>query len=64
MIKIPAQKPNNEMEVLIIDGQSLVHSVIRDALLDAGIAKVKSAHNAYTALRLCQETPSLHFFTL
>lgn len=56
LIKIPAQKPNNEMEVLIIDGQSLVHSVIRDALLDAGIAKVKSAHNAYTALRLCQET--------
>jgi tetratricopeptide (TPR) repeat protein len=44
------------MEVLIIDGQSLVHSVVRGALLDAGIGKVQSAHNAYSALRLCQVT--------
>ncbi|AGH46188.1 response regulator [Paraglaciecola psychrophila] len=44
------------MEVLIIDGQALVHSVVRGALLDAGIEKVQSAHNAYSALRLCQVT--------
>jgi CheY-like chemotaxis protein len=56
LIKIPSQKPNAEMEVLIIDGQSLVHSVVRGALLDAGIGKVQSAHNAYSALRLCQVT--------
>ena len=56
MIKIPAQKPNAEMEVLIIDGQALVHSVVKGALLDAGIENVHSAHNAYSALRLCQIT--------
>jgi DNA-binding response OmpR family regulator/cytochrome c-type biogenesis protein CcmH/NrfG len=56
LLKIPAQKPNAEIEVLIIDAQSLVHTVVRGALLDAGIKQVKSAHNAYSALRLCQTT--------
>lgn len=56
MLKIPAQKPNADIEVLIIDAQALVHTVIRGALLDAGIKQVKSAHNAYSALRLCQTT--------
>lgn len=56
MIKIPAQKPNAEVEVLIIDGQALVHTVVKAALLDAGIKNVQSAHNAYTALRLCEVT--------
>jgi AmiR/NasT family two-component response regulator len=56
LIKIPSQKPNAEIEVLIIDGQSLVHSIVRGALLDAGIGNVQSAHNAYSALRLCQVT--------
>jgi tetratricopeptide (TPR) repeat protein len=56
LIKIPSQKPNAEMEVLIIDGQALVHTVVREALLDAGIGNVQSAHNAYSALRLCQVT--------
>lgn len=58
MIKIPAQKPNAEIEVLIIDGQSLVHTVVKGALLDAGIKRVQSAHNAFSALRLCQ---TIHF---
>tara|TARA_R110002153_G_scaffold113667_4_gene256035 strand:- start:4434 stop:6080 length:1647 start_codon:yes stop_codon:yes gene_type:complete len=56
LLKIPAQKPNADIEVLIIDAQALVHTVIRGALLDAGIKQVKSAHNAYSALRLCQTT--------
>ena len=56
MIDIPAQKPNAEIKVLIIDGQALVHTVVKGALLDAGIKNVQSAHNAYSALRLCQET--------
>jgi CheY-like chemotaxis protein len=56
LIKIPAQKPDAEIEVLIIDGQTLVHTVVRGALLDADIKKVQSAHNAYSALRLCQGT--------
>ncbi|MBU3005627.1 response regulator [Paraglaciecola arctica] len=56
MLKIPAQKPNADIEVLIIDGQALVHTVVRGALLDAGIENVHSAHNAYAALRLCEKT--------
>lgn len=56
MIKIPTQKPNSEIEVLVIDGQPLVHTVVKGALLDAGIKKVQSAHNAYTALSLCELT--------
>ena len=56
MIKVPAQKPNAEIEVLIIDGQALVHTVVQGALLDVGITKVQSAYNAYSALRLCQTT--------
>lgn len=56
MIKVPAQKPHADLEVLVIDGQALVHTVVKGALLDAGIEKVKSAHNAYSALRLCQAT--------
>jgi hypothetical protein len=39
LIEIPIQKPYNEIEVLIIDGQPLVHTVVRAALLDAGLKK-------------------------
>jgi len=56
LIKIPEQKSNADIEVLIIDGQDLVHTVVRGALLDAGIEKVKSAHNSDSALRFCQAT--------
>lgn len=56
MIDIPPQKLNAEIEVLIIEGQALVHTVVKGALLDGGIKKVQSAHNAFTALRLCQGT--------
>jgi AmiR/NasT family two-component response regulator/cytochrome c-type biogenesis protein CcmH/NrfG len=56
LIDIPVQKPNAEIEVLIIDGQALVHTVVKGALLDAGIRKVQSSHNAFSALRLCQTT--------
>ncbi len=55
MIDIPAQKSNDELRVLIIDGQSLVHDLIRSALLDANINQVQSAHNSFTALQFCQE---------
>ncbi|MEP1383451.1 MAG: response regulator [Paraglaciecola sp.] len=56
MIEIPDQKPWNELNVLIIDGQALVHTVVKAALIDAGIKKIQSAHNAYAALRLCNST--------
>lgn len=54
MIKIPQQKAYADLEVLVIDGQALVHTVVKAALLDAGIKKVQSAHDAYAALRLCE----------
>lgn len=54
MIKIPPQKPLQEFEVLIIDGQSLVHDVIKTALFELGINDVKSAENAFFALRICE----------
>lgn len=56
MIKIPEQKPSNKLEILVIDGQALVHTVIKAALLDAGIKNIQSAHNSYTALQLCEST--------
>lgn len=54
MIKIPPQKPLRDYTVLVIDGQSLVHDVIKMALLELGIKEVKSAENAYFALRMCE----------
>lgn len=56
MIEIPAQKDLHEIEVLVIDGQTLVHDVVKSALLGLGIRQVKSAENAYFALRLCEFT--------
>ncbi|MBO1255462.1 response regulator [Alteromonas sp. 5E99-2] len=56
MIKIPAQKTNSELNVLIIDGQALVHSVVKAALLDVGMKNIHSAYNAYSALNLCEKT--------
>lgn len=53
MIKIPSQKPLRDYSVLIIDGQALVHDVIKSALLELGVKNIKSAENAYFALRLC-----------
>lgn len=54
MIKIPPQKALQDFKVLIIDGQSLVHDVIKTALFELGIREVNSAENAYFALRICE----------
>ncbi|MDU0356073.1 response regulator [Paraglaciecola aquimarina] len=56
MIEIPQQKPTSELKVLIIDSQPLVHTVIKGALLDIGIKDVQSAHDAYIALKLCEDS--------
>lgn len=56
MIDIPPQKPLREFSVLIIDGQTLVHNVLTNQLLEMGIRDVKCAENAYFALRLCEQT--------
>lgn len=52
---IEAPKAINELKVLIVDNQSLVHEQIASALNDAGVRRVEHAHNAYNAVRACQE---------
>lgn len=44
----------SEINVLIIDGQTFAHELIKSALLPLGVTKVKSAYNSYYALRLCE----------
>lgn len=56
LIAIPRQKPLLKLNVLIIDGQALVHTVVKAALIDVGIKKIHSVHDAYAALRACEET--------
>lgn len=58
MIEIPPQKPLHELNVLVIDGQTLVHDIIKSALTEIGIRECRSAENAYFALRLCE---TMHF---
>jgi len=55
VIEIPPQKNIEALKVLIIDGQTLVHEVIKSALLELDIKQVQSAENAYFALRLCEQ---------
>jgi DNA-binding NarL/FixJ family response regulator len=55
-VDIPAYKDNQSLNVLIIDGQVLVHEIIKRALDEHAITKVKSAENAFFALRLCEKT--------
>ncbi|MCY7295561.1 response regulator [Alteromonas sp. a30] len=55
MIEIPPIKQISEQQALVIDDQSLVHDVIKSALLELGIGSVRTAENAYYAARLCAE---------
>ncbi|MBJ2130224.1 response regulator [Alteromonas sp. IB21] len=52
--KIPAPTPREELHVLVIDNQGLVHDVIASALHEIGIKNVSSAFNAFHAKRLCE----------
>ncbi|NTS75289.1 response regulator [Catenovulum sp. SM1970] len=45
------------LNVLIIDDQTLVHNTIKSALFELGVNNIKTAENAYYALRLCQQMP-------
>lgn len=56
MIEIPPQKPLSKLNVLVIDGQTLVHDIIKATLAEIGINHCRSAENAYFALRLCEKT--------
>ncbi|WP_166423943.1 response regulator [Paraglaciecola sp. 20A4] len=54
MIKIPPQLPVSELNVLVIDGQTLVQDTIKSAFMEMGIENVRCAQNAFYALRLCE----------
>lgn len=47
---------NSELNVLVIDDNTLVHDVIKHSLYEMGIVNVKCAENAFYGLRLCAET--------
>ena len=55
MEKFPPLVPAEELKVLIIDNQGLVHDVISNALKEVGIRRVDSAFNAFHAVRLCEQ---------
>ena len=48
----------DELNVLIIDDNLLVHSVLKESLFSLGIKEVRCVQNAYYGLRLCDE---MHF---
>ena len=54
--KIPAPTVKEDLRVLVIDNQGLVHDVVSSTLHSIGIQHVVSAFNAFHALRLCEET--------
>ena len=45
----------NELNVLIIDDNTLVHDLLKRSLYEIGIRNVKCAENAFYGLRLCAE---------
>ena len=47
-----------QLNVLIIDDQTLIHGMLTDTLYDLGIRTIRCAQNAYYGLRLCEE---MHF---
>jgi len=55
MDKIPLPKAIDELKVLVVDNQALIHDLIKSALLELGVKQVSSAQNAFHAVRLCQK---------
>lgn len=55
MDKFPAPVSPEELKVLIIDNQGLVHDQIISALRDSGVKHISSAFNAFHAVRLCKQ---------
>lgn len=45
----------DQLNVLIIDDNLLVHSILKESLFALGIKEVRCAQNAYYGLRLCDE---------
>jgi len=53
--KIPAPTSKEDLRVLVIDNQGLVHDVVKSTLHAIGIKHVVSAFNAFHAIRLCEQ---------
>ena len=52
MDKFPAPVSPEELKVLIIDNQGLVHDQIISALRDSGVEHISSAFNAFHAMHV------------
>lgn len=52
---IPSPRPREELNVLVIDNQGLVHEVVTAALHELGMYRISSTFNAFHALRLCEQ---------
>ncbi|BFT30104.1 hypothetical protein D210916BOD24_12800 [Alteromonas sp. D210916BOD_24] len=52
--KIPTPTAREDLRILVIDNQGLVHDVIASALHEIGIKHISSVFNAFHAKRLCE----------
>lgn len=52
---IPPPTPREDLNVLIIDNQGLVHEVVTAALHELGMYNISSTFNAFHAIRLCEQ---------
>ncbi len=55
-MEVEGLKPLEQLKVLVIDDNLLVHDVLKRTLYDLGVRNIKCAENAYYGLRLCAET--------
>ena len=54
--ELKSPKPIEDLNVLIIDDNLLVHDIVKQTLYEIGLRNVKCAENAFYGLRLCAET--------
>lgn len=56
MVELKEPKSIENLNVLIIDDNLLVHDVVKQTLVELGLRNIKAAENAYYGLRLCAKT--------
>ena len=54
--ELKSPKPIEDLNVLIIDDNLLVHDIVKQTLYEIGLRNIKCAENAFYGLRLCAET--------
>jgi CheY-like chemotaxis protein len=55
MREFPPIRPAQELRVLVVDTQTLVHEIIHNAFKDLGLESVVCTQNAFRALRECEQ---------